>query len=409
MNDKQTVFFHRGKGFAVSVILCCWFFLLLRQSVYADCRFFPEQDNGSYVLADNSGRVIHACFPDKTLVPASILKIPTSLAALQLLGPDFRFKTRFFIDLKDTLFIQGFGDPMLTSEEVLLILERLKEKGVERIQNIIVDTSVYALESPVPGAELTDNPYDAPVAALSVNFNTVHFKIDSKGNVLSNEMQTPFLPLMQELADSLPPGEHRVNILQDNQDAAQTAARYGAELFRGMQKRLGLAGDGILATGKVAANAQLVYEHLNSRTLAVVLSACLKHSSNFIANQVFLACGVKKYGYPVTWKKGRDAVREELELLLGSEYISQIHMVEGSGLSRQNKVTAGAMLQILKHFRLYRDLLPEIKGNRLKSGTLNDVFSYAGYLNGEKPFIIILNQKENLRDRVLEKMMSFRE
>jgi D-alanyl-D-alanine carboxypeptidase/D-alanyl-D-alanine-endopeptidase (penicillin-binding protein 4) len=80
---------------------------------------------------------------------------------------------------------------------------------------------------------------------------------------------------------------------------------------------------------------------------------------------------------------------------------------EGSGISRNNLITARAMLDILEKIRPYAELLPLEKGRYIKSGTMNGVYSYAGYFqnNGKlDSFVIILNQKKNNRDRILDLM-----
>ena len=117
-----------------------------------------------------------------------------------------------------------------------------------------------------------------------------------------------------------------------------------------------------------------------------------------------LTCVAKQYGYPATWDKGRRALaefmREKLDL---SE--RAIKMVEGSGLSRKNRVSASAMLTLLHAFKPYGHLLPLEDGRRIKSGTLKGVYSYAGYFTdsgGLDSFVLILNQSGNKRDKLLE-------
>ena len=72
----------------------------------------------SILVADPAGRIIIAENEYQKLVPASILKILTSLAALHYLGSDYRYATEFFIDQNFNLKIKGYGDPLLISEVV---------------------------------------------------------------------------------------------------------------------------------------------------------------------------------------------------------------------------------------------------------------------------------------------------
>ena len=78
--------------------------------------------------------------------------------------------------------------------------------------------------------------------------------------------------------------------------------------------------------------------------------------------------------------------------------------LEGAGLSRDNRVTVRAMLQLLTKFRPHADLLKKEHGTLLKTGTLTGVYNYAGYLPDGKAFVILLNQQANSRAAVLERL-----
>jgi len=375
------------------------------QTVYAACGDFKDLiRTGSYALADTEGRIVSSCNPDTPFIPASILKIQTALAALQILGSGFRFQTDFFMDNAQNLYIRGAGDPLLTSEEVLRILGELRDRGVQEINGIFIDTSLYALPGTVPGGGVSDNPFDSPVTAAGVNFNTISIRVDNGGEIASAEPQTPTLPIMMEMGRKLPQGTYRLNICLRGCVPEERAARYTGELFRGLQKREKIPGGGQLGVTKVPAEARLVYRHDSSKDLKQVVASFLEYSSNYVANQVFLACGAKKYGYPATWDKAGKAVREALENILGPEAAAINTLYEGSGLSRRNSTTASVMIRTLAAFRPYQDLLQEREGNRIKSGTLEGVYNYAGYLRDGKLFVIMLNQLQNTRDAALHRL-----
>jgi D-alanyl-D-alanine carboxypeptidase/D-alanyl-D-alanine-endopeptidase (penicillin-binding protein 4) len=117
-------------------------------------------DNGGYaVKKDNKYIVTHNLH--KPYVPASIIKIATALAALEILGPEFRFNTDFYLDDQQNLYIKGFGDPFLISEEVVFIVVKLKELGCTKINDIYLDNTAFQLVAPADGAGASDNPYDA--------------------------------------------------------------------------------------------------------------------------------------------------------------------------------------------------------------------------------------------------------
>ena len=394
----------------IVVVLSVFLFSVVsgdRQSALADCRSFaPALKNGGLLAAAADGRILAACNPDQPFIPASILKIATALIALQVLGPDYRFQTELYQDAGHNLYVKGFGDPFLVAEEVALILDRLRDSGVARINGIFVDNSSYDLEEQVPGRGTSDNPYDVPVCATAVNFNAVAVRVGPGRKVCSAEAQTPTLPLMQALAKGRQPGAYRLNICQDQCRPEETSANYIAELFRALQQEKGIPGDGPSGTRVVPPDAALVHTHRNSRPLSGVLVAFLEHSNNFVANQVYLACGAARYGYPATWAKARQVGAEVLAELLGPEGAGQVQMVEGSGLSRENRITARAMLKVLQVFAPHAGHLQERDGVRLKSGSMAGIHNYAGYLPGGRPFVIIENQGTNTRDQLLKRLQT---
>ena len=339
--------------------------------------------------------------PGTSFIPASIIKIATSLAAIKILGPSYRFETAFYRDQQDNLYIKGYGDPFLVSEEVALIINRLRANGVKRINNIILDDSAYQLESAtVDGAGNSLNPYDVMNGGLSVNFNTVYVTVSPDGTIASAEPQTPTLPLMNKLAANMKSGDHRFNISKERINVLQ----YVGELFRSLQQGQQIPGDGKILIGKVPADLHPVYVNRSTKDMENSIRDLMLYSNNFIANQIFLACGTKKLGYPATWEKGKKVLKEFLNMELGLTQ-DMIFMVEGAGLSRRNRVTPQAMAAILEAFKPYARLLPVEQNRFIKSGTLTGVYSYAGYFqNGTKldSFVLILNQKKNTRDRLLD-------
>lgn len=390
-----------------SIILLFFLVIPARQSALADCRAFSGTiHNGSYGVADIQGQVISSCNIDQPFVPASIIKIVTALAAFHVLGIDHRFRTGFFLDDAGNLYIQGSGDPFLISEEVEVIAAKLKAHGLVRVNAIVIDNSMYDLSEKVPGQGTSDNPYDVPVAATVVNFNTVNIVVDSNGGVQSAEPQTPELPIMQELGKGMAPGTYRLNICRGGCRSEERTSRYTAELFAALLTSLGVAVEKPFAIHKTPSNARLVYLHSSSRSLEETVFSFLEYSNNYIANQVYLACGAKQFGYPVDWDKARKAVDSFLPQILGAEVASQVKMIDGAGLSRLNRATGGAVLKVLHAFKSQLNLLQERKDVNLKSGTLDGVYNYGGYLPNGRPFVILLNQEENTRDVILSRLLN---
>lgn len=377
-----------------------------RQVGYATCRSIADLSaQGAYGVADPGGRIVDSCNVDRSLVPASVLKIATVSAALAILGPDHRFRTEFYLDDRDNLYLQGFGDPTLVSEEIIAIGEQLRLKGLRRVQTLYVDPSAFALTMQVPGQEDSDNTYDAPVGPLSVNFNSVPINKDAAGRIISGEALTPTLPIMIELGQRRPAGRFRVNICAQGCNPDVRMAQHAGELFRALLQQ---GGTSVAALGGVrsvpAQGARLLYTHQSRQTLTEVSRSTLQYSSNFMANLMFLACGAKEFGYPATWKKAEQAVHRELARQLGEATADAIVQVEGAGLSRDNRVTARAMLQLLARFRPQLELLKKERGAAIKTGTLTGVYNLAGYLPGGQAFVVLLNQQANNRGAVLDRL-----
>jgi len=386
-----------------SIIVCC--VVCCAQPALAGGPSFSSQiRNGACAVSDVQGNIVFGCNVDAPLVPASILKIPTALAALSILGPEYRFKTRCYTDKDRNLYIQGFGDPLLVSEEISRIFVELKQRGIEQIDSIFIDPSSFALEHQALGRQDSDNPYDAPVGPVVVNFNTVAVRVSGKHHIVSAEKQTPTLALTRELAADYLPGTYRLNICGRNCRPEQQMARYTIELFRALQKKAGIPGQGASGICKVPPDAVLVYEHLNTKNLEYLVSSFLHYSSNFIANLVYLACGTEKFGYPATWAKANRAVHQELVRQLGLQTATAIVQEDGAGLSRNNRITARAMLGVLKAFRPYVDLLARRRGLLTKSGSMKKIFNYAGYLQHGYPYVILLNQSSNTRSSILARL-----
>ncbi len=388
---------------------CGTFLLLLliflpEQAAPAACSSFSGLiRNGGVGVVERSGTV-RGCELDTPFIPASILKISTALIALQVLGPDYRFRTEFHVDAAGDLFIRGFGDPMLVSEEVDLIVRELRARGLRRIRAIYIDPSLFALDSDVPGRGGSDNPYDAAVGPVAVNFNTVSLLVAGNGTVRSAEPQTPTLPLMEEMGRGLRPGRYRLNICRSRQRLQQMMARYAAELFLAVFQRHNVSCTGKWGIRTVPADSLPFHVHLQSRTLEQVCAAMLRFSNNYMANLVFLVTGAEKAGYPATWEKARQTAAHELALLLGPAAAARFRQVDGAGLSRDDRVTARAMLKLLQVFRPHRLLLPERRGVLLKTGTLHGVYNLAGYLADGIPFVVLLNQSRNRRFVLLDRL-----
>ena len=130
-----------------------------------------------------TGRTIFAHNPDWLINPASVTKVFTTATALCLLHPDYRFKTEVYMRKRPDngvvtgpLYLKGYGDPFLVNERVTYLANELKIFGLEKIEGpLVLDDSFFDGQGEGPGwsQDDTSRPYQAPMGALSLNFNSV--------------------------------------------------------------------------------------------------------------------------------------------------------------------------------------------------------------------------------------------
>ena len=343
----------------------------------------------SFLLATPQGKVLFEKNADKQRVPASTLKILTSLAVLDHLGAAYRFKTEFYKDEDGNLKIKGYGDPLLVSEALNQIAEVLARKG-QPFRNIILDDTYFDRKIRVPGCDNTTNPYDAPIGALCANFNTVAFRRNKSGGFRSTERQTPMLPFMIRQIRSQGLKSGRRTFTHDS----KVAALYVGELLRYLLKKSGAQVTGKIQFGSVSRTDTLLFTYRSLFPMETVAQKMLHSSSNFMANQIFVALGAAVYGPPGTLEKGVRATRAYIKRELG---FTHYKLVEGSGLSRKNHLSAYDMLAILEKFKPYKDLLKSHDDVRYKTGSLKGVRTRAGYIESEAfgpcCFAVFFNRK----------------
>jgi len=150
---------------------------------------------GLVLVVDDKGNELVAQNTEEPFVPASVTKIVTAWLAMEVLGGDYRFETRFYLDNKRVLYVRGGGDPFLISEELAQLGTALVAAvGKKPITGVVLDASYYPSNLRVPGIENTDEAYNALNSALAVNFNTV-YAVRSGNKVRSAEKQTPITPI----------------------------------------------------------------------------------------------------------------------------------------------------------------------------------------------------------------------
>ena len=369
----------------------------------------------------------------RSLNPASVMKLVTTLAALDGLGPAHVFKTRVWVEgeirdgvLRGNLILQGGGDPGLTLERYWLLLREIRARGLREIRgDVLLDNTLYELESVDPAAfdQSPLRPYNAPPSALLANFNTLNLRLGVNGNqvvakldaedafVLENRLEWTDGPCnnwREQLVITAQDGRlvlsgrypgacgeqsHPLNLLSPEATVAV--------LFRELWKNLGGIHEGRIRPCVPDANARLLME-FDSPPLSGLARDVNKYSNNVMAKMLFLNLGAARFGAPATWDKGAKAVREWLtEKGLWSE---EIVLENGSGLSRIERISAATLARLLAYgasrpaYYEYAASLPALglegtqKGRLngapqmgrawLKTGSLNGARNIAGYVLG---------------------------
>jgi len=388
--------------FVLITALLSLVFFTLSSSFANSLDRFNDYDSAGLLYLDEAGRVIKTKRAEDLLVPASTTKLVTAWLGLNHWGEGYRFKTDFYLDesgKNPLLWIKGYGDPFLVSEELLLIAReiaaRLKTKGIYKLAGIRLDTTYFASNVKLPGTAGSNNPYDAIPGALAANFNTV-FARRSNGMIVSAEEQTPITATGRRIYSTMQGGSERVNTGPDH----KIAERYFAELVAEFLRREALDVADAISWGKVPATMPLMYRHLNSRTLADVIRPMMKYSTNFVANQLVLKLAAEKQGAPASSDKVILALKQQLSTAFGWK---SFYLEDGAGLSRANRLSPMQLVDVLGRFRAWKHLLPEIEpGIYAKSGSLIGVSALAGYVKKQhewRPFAVIINQKTPYRFR----------
>ncbi len=381
--------------------------LLLAAPALADVRerVAALAPSGLVLVMDANGAELVAQNGDQPFVPASVTKIVTAWLAMDVLGGDYRFETRFYLDDKRVLYVRGGGDPFLISEELAgLAAELVAAVGKAPIAGIVLDASYYPSSLRIPGIEDDHEAYDALNSALAVNFNTV-YAVRNGDKVRSAETQTPITPIaIAEFRAQVPSGGGRISLSQD----PAVSLQYAGELIAAFIERAGGSVKGPISTGTVPAGLEPVYVHRQSRPLSQVLVELLRASNNYIANQVFLEIGAHRLGGPVSLEKSLEVANE----MLAQHGLAQaIHLEEGSGISRDNRFTARGLAKVLELFAPHADLLRGHDGGLNKSGTMEGVRTLAGYADtsshGRVRFVISLAGNDGaMRFRLLRAIES---
>ncbi len=352
---------------------------------------------GLLVVRASDGATLYARDADRLLVPASNQKILTSLASLARFGPSHRFSTRVWAPeapdadgLVDSLLVEGGGDPVMNSEDWWRLAADLRREGLRGVRgDLFIDDSRFEEPGWHPSwGRISARAYHAPVGALTANYGTFfvsvwpHARIGAPARVvidppvdylrLRNEARTTDRKARPRLSVDRAPGRKRDGP-PDEVVRVDGVARRGDEgdsfprsvldpgLYAGSLFAHQLAANDVELDGEVLRGAEreaypVLLLDRPGRTLAEATALCMKYSNNSIAESLVKNlgawAGAASDAEPPRqgdWAGGIRAMRRQLEAL-GLD-LGDARIIDGSGLSTQNRVSARMLVAALSRGR----------------------------------------------------------
>ncbi|MSQ56833.1 MAG: D-alanyl-D-alanine carboxypeptidase/D-alanyl-D-alanine-endopeptidase [Limnohabitans sp.] len=364
--------------------------------------------------------------------PASLMKLVTTAAALDILGPAFVWNSPVFIEgainegvLQGNVYIKGQGDPRLGVEKLWLLMRRLRGLGIARIQgDIFLDRTAFDLPPHNPASFDGEplRPYNASADALLINFKSmlIYFVPDLQAKVARIHTEPPqegvsvasTVPLIQTDCN-----DYRSALKAQFQNpqrivflggypatcgekvwpiAAQQPDNFAARTVSALWLSVGGQLNGKVRDGVVPANLKPAFQN-ESPTLSEVVRDINKFSNNVMAEQLFLTLALQQSGTGNS-KNARDAIATWWSERLANVPAPQIE--NGSGLSRESRIHAMGLAQLLL-WAWRSPIYPELASSlpmtgmdgtlkrmktqasaHLKTGSLRDVVGVAGYVDG---------------------------
>ncbi|MBN8280228.1 MAG: D-alanyl-D-alanine carboxypeptidase/D-alanyl-D-alanine-endopeptidase [Gammaproteobacteria bacterium] len=401
----------------------------------------PESAVSAFVQRVGSTEPLLAFNEDVPRNPASVMKLVTTFAALEALGPVYQWKTEVYADgrinqgvLAGDLILKGYGDPYLVTERLWLLQRELRQRGLRDIDgDIVIDNSWFAREELDPGAfdGQEYRAYNALPDALLVNFQAVNFTFRpdaARGRVeISTDPVLANLDIQNKMRlfrGSCGSSKSGISMVVGNTAprprvtfsgalASQCAEyqllrsvldgpayAYGA--FRGLWEEQGGRIAGGPRQGQVP-DGKSPFLTFQSPALAEVIRSVNKYSNNVMTRQLFLTLGAEKFGPPGTVEKGARAV--EAALAARGLRFPELNAGNGAGLARESRISAASLGELLlaAHASPFqpefsaslsiagldgttrkRFLADPVAGDmHLKTGTLNGVTSIAGFVHSQ--------------------------
>ena len=337
----------------------------------------PESQVGAYVHDLSADQPALEFSADRAMNPASVMKLVTTFAALEILGPSYTWKTESWLDgnlagdrLDGNLVLKGYGDPKFNLESLLLFVRDLRNRGLREINgDLVLDRSFFSVEAHDPAQ--FDNeptrPYNVGPDALLINFKSFRLQFvpdDEKQSVLVySEPSLPQVNVINNL--HLAPGFCDVwpekpavsaNSLtffgvfpsscgeKSRYFSLLSPNEYVATLFRQFWLQAGGTWTGKVREAQLPPTAKL-YSSWESPPLSELIRDVNKFSINVMARQIYLTLGTRDTGPPATLEKSSRAVREWLARR--EMPFNELAIDNGAGLSRSDRISPRHLGQLL--------------------------------------------------------------
>ncbi len=334
----------------------------------------PSTHTAMWVADLRDSKPLYVYHAHHSMLPASTQKFLTALAAWRDLGSMWHFTTDLFAYgvqkktiLRGDVVLRLSGDPTLTSEDVLSLLQHLKARKIQRIDGTLwLDARMFT-KQPYPKGVMWDDMtecYAVPQTAAILDQNCLQFTMDMQPRYASPKVHVipkGIITLHKRMHVSSDPcaldvvaAPHNVYTMQGcvaptsrrwtRQVAVADVRHYWQQRMRHFLKALGVRCRHI-RWGRPPHKHRVLLQHWHhdSDNLPTLLAHMLKHSDNLMANSLFLSMGQHHHGAGVTWAQAQDIVRHILPFVTPKDTL-----VDGSGLSMYNRIDVATLGEALR-------------------------------------------------------------
>lgn len=415
----------------------------------------PENQVGMavYQLNKTPQQLVFAVNETQDMIPASVTKILTAASVLQTLGASYKFQTALWSTapikngvLQGNLILKGGGDAGFVSETLWFLVNELVRARVKKVEgDIVVDDSDFdsVREDPSRDPERVDRAYDAPVGAMSFNWNSINIYV--RPTQVGEPPQIYLDPLpdyyaVENRAKTVNKAGVALDISRDkNRVIVRGTIGFGANEFVAYKNvddpvdwsgrnlvyflgQRGIAVSGKVKAGKRPDGARLLAK-ADSKPVSQHVADMMKFSNNYVAEMLTKNLALHGGTTPATLDEGMKTVRATIEDM-GID-AKRFTLLNPSGLSRRNRIKAADLAMVLvqaqHHFPTFAEMLASfplagmdgtlknrLKENgskgwvRAKTGNLAGVVGLSGYA-GRKDgsafaFAFIFNGKAERAD-----------